>query len=86
MNSWIVCAAIRHPDGRIVCGARHFDDVMRSQIGRRNAHDWVAADQGFIDQFGHFHTREEAWEIAHRNQQIRRNVSIPGTLYSENIY
>ena len=28
----IVCAAIRHPDGRIVCGPRHMDYVMWAQI------------------------------------------------------
>lgn len=28
----IVCAANRHADGTIVCGARHFDMIMRRQI------------------------------------------------------
>lgn len=28
----IVCAAVRHPDGRVVCGPRHFDATMWAQI------------------------------------------------------
>jgi hypothetical protein len=43
-------------------------------------------DQGFIDQFGDFLTRREAWEIAKDRGQILRDVSTPGTLYSENLY
>lgn len=28
----IVCAAVRHPDGRVVCGPRHLDKTMWCQI------------------------------------------------------
>lgn len=52
----IVCAACRHCD-LIICGARHFDKVMHTQIKflniKVNAYGW---EQGFIDQFGKFYT------------------------------
>ena len=70
MEQVIVCAAMRHKDV-IVCGARHFDTHMLSQINAMNLHttEW---EQGFIDQFGHFLTRKEAWKIADKMGQIRR--------------
>jgi hypothetical protein len=44
-------------------------------------------EQGFIDQFGKFLTREEAWVIASENGQIRRQVGgDQSRLYSENLY
>jgi len=84
----IVCAAIKQMvTGRIITGARHFDKIMRAQIkaadGMKN---WRSAAQGFIDQFGDFLNREEAWKIAEDQGQIRRQVSTPGTLFSENLY
>jgi hypothetical protein len=36
----IVCAAQRHRDGRIVCGARHFDDLMWQQILQMTPAAW----------------------------------------------
>lgn len=48
------------------------------------------AEQGFVDKFGVFHNRQEAWKIAKDANQIFRNVggdqSQGGTLYSENLY
>ena len=47
----------------------------------------ISEEQGFIDQHGHFYTREEAWIIAVRNNQITRRGGWPeGRLYSENLY
>lgn len=78
----IVCAANKHrATGRIICGARHWDKVMRSQT-----QDYKGWEQGFIDQFGDFLNRKDAWKIAEEQGQIRRTVSTPGTLYSENLY
>jgi hypothetical protein len=55
----VVCAACRDPEGRIVTGARHFDAVMMEQIKRSTKPEaWRAGEQGFIDQFGAFLTRE----------------------------
>lgn len=78
----IVCAANRHRvTGHIICGARHWDKVMRSQT-----QEYKGWEQGFIDQFGDFLNRQDAWRIAEDQGQIRRTVSTPGTLYSENLY
>jgi hypothetical protein len=81
----IVFAAIRR-DGLTVCGARHFDSVMRSQLVALNLtpHGW---EQGFIDQGGIFLTREEAYEIAKASNQIRyRCGGDDARLFSENLY
>jgi len=82
----VVCAANRRQeDGWIICGARHWDKVMRSQITDTDkSGSW---EQGFIDQFGDFLTREEAWVVAAAQNQIRRRCGGDGVrLYSENLY
>lgn len=85
----VVCAAIRDGLGRIVTGARHFDGVMMEQI-RRTSPDQDAfrtAEQGFIDQFGKFLTREEARTLAEKQGQILDECGGNGIdLYSENLY
>lgn len=56
-------------------------------------------EQGFVDQFGKFYNRTEAWKIADKNGQILRptgwekipnprkaNVGDDGCLFSENLY
>lgn len=91
----IVCAAIRLHD-EIICGARHYDSIMHKQIriseDRRkywydNKH---LVEQGFIDQFGRFYSRTEAWKIATVKGQIKRrccgDTAEGGTLFSENLY
>lgn len=86
---WIVCAANRlRESGRIVCGARHFDAIMRAQMVASEGIDvWKRSEQGFIDQFGTFRTRKEAHTIATKNSQIRRRCGgDDGHLYSENLY
>lgn len=85
----IVCAANRHlKTGRIVCGARHFDPIMRAQMfASEGFPHWRNCEQGFIDQFGVFLTREEAYIIAKANGQItHRCGGDETTLFSENLY
>ena len=89
----IVCAAVRTKDGHIVAGVRHFDNIMRQQIGIAFHHEWDWNDQGFLDRFGNFLTREEAWKVAEEAKQIKyrvgsdwNNVTGVGTLFSENLY
>ena len=64
----IVCAACQHKDGAVVLGIRHFDSIMHATIGLRQEinpdEDWQGCDQGFVDQFNNFISREEAWLIA----------------------
>lgn len=83
---WIVCSACRHKEtGVIFCGARHFDEAMRSQIKAAGLKG-VGHEQGFLDQFARFYDREDAWKIAEKNGQIKKQVSTPGTLFSENLW
>ena len=82
----VVCAANRHREtGLLLCGARHWDKVMRAQAVAAGL-GFTGYDQGFIDQFGDFMDRETAWRVADIQGQIRNEVSTEGTLYSENLY
>jgi len=82
----IVCAANRLRSGLIVCGARHHDRIMNAQIQAAND-DSLGEEQGFIDQFGTFVTREDALIIARAREQIRRRCGGDKiALYSENLY
>lgn len=101
MQQVIVCAAMRKGDV-IVAGARHFDSVMRSQIKAMDTdapQPWGGCEQGFIDQWGNFLTRREAWKVADAAGQIRRptgwekefqprpaNIGDEAILFSENLY
>lgn len=94
----VVCAANRF-ENTIICGARHFDDVMSASIlnfyasqslSKENipnhSMDW---EQGFIDQWGIFMNRKEAFEVAKNTGQIntRRKKSWPlDLLFSEDLY
>jgi hypothetical protein len=89
-NPRIVCAANRNNKGNIVIGIRHYCSLMRQNI-IASGDNFVGSEQGFVDQFGNFYNREEAWSIAYENNQIiflcagqERKPS--GTLYSENLY
>lgn len=99
----VVCAANRGVDlmGRpfMIAGPRHCDDVMRDplrSIERFYAWDWrsprAEMEEGFIDQFGVFMTREEAWVVAEAAGQLRYRIPSDTTwdgkhvLWSENLY
>jgi hypothetical protein len=95
-NSRIICAAnkLRLENGAIIviAGARHWDKGMH-EIADALFHQLERElEQGFIDQFNNFYTREEAWIIAEVNGQIVRRVGgdtkLDGTgrLFSENLY
>lgn len=94
MDEVIVCAAIRHnKTGVIIASIRHFDDIMRNQIKQLNPTDdkeirieWNGSEQGFLTNKYRFVSRQEAWEIALKQGQIKRKVSSEGKLYSENLY
>lgn len=84
----VICAACRK-DGIVLAGARHFDAVMISQANATEPKPkgyYTDAEQGFIDQFGVFMTREDAWIVAEKQNQICMNPTIPGTLFSEDLY
>ena len=82
----VVCAANR-VDGVLLCGARHCDKVMRQQAKAMGI-SMKTAEQGFIDQFGDYLTREEAMSIVKKNGQsfdIERNRGNV-YLFSEGLY
>lgn len=91
----VVCAAIRAADGDVLLGVRHYSPDMVRQIKARHdggkfchRHD---PDQGFVDQFGAYLTREEAYRVADANGQIWRpnecGRGLDGPkLYSEGLY
>ncbi len=75
-------------DGLIVPGVRHFSPEMRVVLKRiyGEGYHLKVKEQGFIDTHGNFLDRKAAWKRAEFTEQIRRNVSSPGKLYSENLY
>ena len=84
----IVCAANKFPDGTIILGARHWDPLMRATFKKLYAdrHESGLEQQGFVDQYQNFMTREEAWVVAMEAGQIIRRVGgDDDCLYSENI-
>jgi len=84
----VVCAACKSSKGTIVAGARHCDSVMRPIMfpDHKRTGEWSDFIQGFIDQHGTFLTREEAYVIAKKNNQIRHPEIGENVLYSEHLY
>lgn len=86
----VVCAACRWPDGHIILGIRHFSPDMRLSAalqGYETSPKEGRVEQGFVDQYGVFLTRQEAFKIALSQRQYAPyepyNI---GTLYSEDLY
>lgn len=70
----VVCAAVRAEDGEVMLGVRHYSRDMHRQIECRidgNKFMWRHnADQGFVDQYGIFMSREEAYQVAQNAGQL----------------
>ena len=83
----VVCAAIRAPDGEVLIGVRHYDVGMCGSIEARcdgkKFENRIGPDQGFVDQFGTFMNRVDAFEVAVKAGQT--NARGPA-LYSEDLY
>lgn len=86
----IVCAAMRNKHGSVICSPRHWDSAARDAAWAQTScphSTWEKAEQGFVDQYGTFLTREEAWSIAEKAGQIVRRCGGDGVkLFSENLY
>ena len=101
----IVCAAYVMDDGVVISGVRHLSPDMRTTmklIYGQKYHLRIPRDNkigGFINQFGDYKTREEAWKIADASGQIVRQIETgsglnpreadigdEGILFSENLY
>jgi hypothetical protein len=92
LQNRIVCAANLYKvngEDTLVLGVRHHCSLMRQNISNLGQ-DVGKGIQGFVDKFGKFHTRTEAWKIAEAAGQIVRRVGSntlkDGTLFSENLY
>lgn len=91
----IICSAIRFSPTTdddpeiVVCGVRHYDMLMNNQLNLLPRVVGVET-QGFVDNFGQFLTRTEAWIVADEADQIVHrcggDCANGGTLYSENLY
>ena len=72
-------------DGHLIIGNRHFCPLMEMQIDALyldyHKHD-IRFDQGFVDQWGIYMSRQEAWDVAKARGQIKE-VFVEGTLFSE---
>lgn len=54
---------------------------------RKRKREWGKVEQGFIDQFGKFLTRAQAYKIANKNGQILdTSRAMKGCLFSEDLY
>ena len=84
----VVTAANKLGDtGVILVGSRHWDKLMHSQMDAMSMSQPKASEieQGFIDQYGQFLTRKEAYYIAHHNFQPLIGEDW-GELFSENLH
>jgi len=88
----VVCAAIRKDD-LVICGVRHFDEIMRDLV-KRTADSFDSTpfggwEQGFVDNKRQFMTREEAFEVASNAGQVDEDKASGGlkeSLISEDLY
>lgn len=88
----VVCAALRDEELDLnICGPRHCDMTMHYIISSMESdiRDQLRrGEQGFVDQWGKFMTREEAFEVATEAGQIIKKTGNPDSkeLFSEDIY
>lgn len=87
----VVCAAIRAEDGDILLGIRHYSADMHAQLNQRADREKFfrrgGDDQGFVDQYGGYMTRREAYDVAMKAGQIFDHGACDiGRLHSEAIY
>lgn len=93
----VVCAALRSKwdDSKLLLGIRHYSADMYAQIhARHDSNGFLNVPdekQGFVDQYGAFMSREEAYQVALAAGQLRypeacgRGLNGP-KLYSEGLY
>lgn len=83
----VVCAALRFPDGLVVCGPRHGDEIMRAQYKAAGKEHYRDAEQGFVTNLREYVTREQAYVLASAAGQIVNPQGGPeGRLHSEHLY
>lgn len=83
----IVSAAMRTNDGVIIVSVRHWDLITHKQFRNLKPELQVQLwEQGFVDNRGNFHTREEALVIAEEAGQRFWDTVRHEQLFSENLY
>lgn len=88
----VVCASIRAANGDILVGIRHYSQDMHYAIQRdpngRRFENRFDEDQGFVNSWGEYLTRKEAYVVARHNNQIIRETPFTraGKLDSEALY
>lgn len=90
----IVAAAMRNKEGMVIVSPRHFDVTCHNTLNMltpeyRKSFMGGREEQGFVDQWGNFYTREQALEIAKSNGQYNRydsRCTHKTQLFSENLY
>jgi len=92
LNRRVVCAAIRAANGDILVGIRHYSQDMHYAIQRdpngRRFENRFDENQGFVNSWGEYLTREEPYVVARHNNQIIRETPFvqQGKLDSEALY
>lgn len=83
----VVCAATRMPGGEVIASARHHDVVFKTVARKLGYPPPFTGEQGFIDQFGAFLNRREAWFVAcELRRRPLRDIGSTGRLFSEHLY
>lgn len=98
---YIVSAAQRNADGRVIMSVRHMDHLFWRNVLDLAADQqlplgelphkvtlWQECEQGFVDNHGDFLTREQAWPIAlDAGQILQKELNWQrGCLHSEHLY
>lgn len=89
-----IAAVANRYGGIIVLGTRHYSNSMRQALdalgGNEVLTQWAGeenCEQGFVDQYGTFLDRTEAWILAEAGNQIVYRDDLPtGTLFSEHLW
>lgn len=85
----IVCAALKLKNGLVLPSVRHYDMLNHHIIDalkNTGAHKSGDVVQGFVDNMGEFHTREDALVIAVKAGQVRNKTQPFDKLFSEDLY
>lgn len=92
----VVCAAVRAADGELLLGIRHYSPDMHRQIEQRidgeKFNGRLDEDQGFVDQWGKWMSRAEAYEVAVATDRLAfptetvRSMDGDMKLFSEGLY
>lgn len=91
MGLRIVAAAVKLNNGRVICGVRHFDEIMRGNLPTliEAAQECLAGhEEGFVTNGYKFVDRNQAFRIAVMANQIDWTVykGIWGCLFSEDLW